>query len=62
MKERICDVCGVKFVRGLKIRALHKGISPWTKRIFICEKCENVLKLLILKHRKTSEFKKILGD
>ena len=52
MKDRACDVCGVKFVRGLQLKALHDGINPWKKRIYICEKCENVIKLMILKIRR----------
>ncbi len=51
-KDRICDVCGTKFVRGLQLKALHDGIEPWKKRIYICEKCENVMKLMILQQRK----------
>ena len=62
LREKICDVCGVKFIRGLEIKALHKGISPWTKKIFICDKCENVMKLLILQHRKIDEAKKIFEE
>ncbi len=55
MKDRVCDVCGVKFVRGLQLKALHDGINPWKKRIYICEKCENVIKLMILQTRKKRE-------
>lgn len=51
-KDRVCDVCGVKFVRGLQLKALHDGVEPWKKRIYICEKCENVMKLMILQQRK----------
>ena len=51
-KDKVCDVCGVKFVRGLQLKALHDGIEPWKKRIYICEKCENVMKLMILQQRK----------
>ena len=54
-KDRICDVCGCKFITGIKIKALKKGISPWNKRIFVCEKCENVMKLMILHYRKKRE-------
>ena len=50
--DKVCDVCGVKFVRGLQLKALHDGIEPWKKRIYICEKCENVMKLMILQQRK----------
>ena len=55
MGAKICDVCGCEFKRGLKIRALHRGIDPWKKRIFVCEKCENVVKLMILQYRKRRE-------
>lgn len=51
-KNRVCDVCGVKFIRGLELKALHDGIAPWKKRIYICDKCENVMKLMILQQRK----------
>lgn len=55
MKERICDICGCKFKRGLSLKALHDGIAPWQKKIFICEKCENVIKLMVLQVRKKKE-------
>ena len=54
-KNRVCDVCGVKFIRGLELKALHDGIAPWKKRIYICDKCENVMKLMILQYRKRKE-------
>ena len=54
-RESICDVCGCRFERGLKLKALHNGINPWKKRIFVCDKCENVLKLMILQYRKKRE-------
>ncbi len=53
--KKVCDICGVKFERGLQIKALHKGINPWQKRIFICDKCENVIKLMVLQVRKKRE-------
>lgn len=51
-RKRVCDVCGVMFVRGLEMKALHDGIQPWKKKIFVCEKCENVMKLMILQYRR----------
>ena len=53
---KICDICGCPFDRGLKLRALHNGIDPWKKRIFICDKCENVIKLMVLQHRRRKAF------
>lgn len=53
--KKVCDICGCKFVRGLSIKALHDGIDPWNKKIFICEKCENVIKLMVLQYRKKKE-------
>jgi hypothetical protein len=34
------------------MKALHYGIAPWQKKIFVCEKCENVIKLMVLKIRR----------
>jgi len=52
MKKRVCDICGMKFERGLQMKALHDGIAPWQKKIFVCDKCENVIKLMVLKIRR----------
>lgn len=52
MKQRVCDICGMKFERGFQVKALHDGINPWKKKLFICEKCENVIKLMVLKIRR----------
>lgn len=62
MREKVCDICGMKFVRGLKIRALRNGIAPWNKKIFICDKCENVIKLMVLKNLRRDEYKKIFEE
>ena len=51
-RKRICDICGMPFQRGLQMKALHDGIAPWQKKIFVCEKCENVIKLIVLKIRR----------
>lgn len=55
--KKVCDVCGAQFVRGLSLKALHDGINPWKKKIFICDKCENVIKLMILQHRRKASLK-----
>lgn len=51
-RRKICDICGTPFARGIQIRALHDGIAPWQKKIFVCEKCENAIKLMVLKVRR----------
>ncbi len=49
---RICDICGEEFKRGLSVKALHKGINPWKRKIFVCDKCEYILKHLVLAYRR----------
>lgn len=51
-RKKICDICGMPFERGFQVKALHDGINPWKKKLFICEKCENVIKLMVLKIRR----------
>lgn len=43
---RICDTCGQPFYKGIKIFGIGK------KKQIMCEKCENVMKLMILKYRR----------
>ena len=50
--EKVCDICGLKFERGIQMKAIRKGLAPWQKRTYVCEKCENVLKLIVLKYRR----------
>lgn len=52
MKDRVCDICGMKFDKGFVVKTLHSGINPWKKKAYVCLKCENTLKLLVLQHRK----------
>jgi len=47
--DRICDTCGQPFAKGIKIIGFRK------KNELMCEKCENVMKLMILKHRRSKE-------
>ena len=55
-KKKVCDICGAEFVRGVQVKALHDGIAPWKKKLYVCEKCENVMKLLVLQHRRKKSF------
>ena len=55
MGTKVCDICGCLFERGVSVKALHKGINPWKRRIFVCEKCENVVKMMVLQYRKKKE-------
>jgi hypothetical protein len=45
-RTKICDICGQPFYKGIKIQGLGK------KKEIACEKCENVMKLMILKYRR----------
>lgn len=49
MRDRICDVCGCKIDKGIKLKGFRK------KTQYMCEKCENTLKLTILQVRKKRE-------
>lgn len=52
LKSRVCDICGNTFEHGVVVKTLHSGINPWKKKSYICYKCENVMKLLVLQHRR----------
>lgn len=47
--EKICDVCGRPFEKGIKIFGFKK------RNELMCDKCENVFKLMILKYRRAKE-------
>ena len=47
--NKICDVCGQLFYKGVIIPGIRK------KRQKMCEKCENTMKLMILYHRRKKE-------
>lgn len=51
-KEKICDICGAPFKRGISVRTILDGVAPWKTKAYICEKCENVIKLMVLQYRK----------
>lgn len=48
-KVKVCDICGQTFYKGVKIPGIAK------KTQIVCEKCENVMKLMILKYRRKNE-------
>jgi hypothetical protein len=45
-REKVCDVCGYPSRKGIKMAGFGK------KRQFVCEKCENAMKLMILQIRR----------
>ena len=49
---KICDICGEKFKGGLAVKAINEKFHPWKKKILVCDKCEYVLKRLILAYRR----------
>ena len=50
--KKVCDICGETFVKGLKVKDMRYGTMPWNKKIYVCDKCEHVLKMLVLSHRR----------
>lgn len=48
-KPKICDICGQPFYKGARIKGFRK------RNELMCEKCENVMKLLILRVRRGKE-------
>lgn len=46
---KICDICGKPFRKGIRIKGFRK------KSELMCEKCENVMKLMILRIRSGKE-------
>lgn len=55
MSIKVCDICGSPFKRGLCMHKYFNGIIPWKKSIYVCEKCENVIKRMVLQYRKRRE-------
>lgn len=51
LKERVCSVCGEKSKEGLLIQRIDEKIFPPSPS-FVCNKCEHVMKMLILSHRR----------
>jgi len=49
---KICDVCGEPFTKGLKAKGIRCGVAPWKKKVYVCDKCSHVIKMLILSHRR----------
>lgn len=52
MKVNHCDICRQEFKDGLKLKGIKKGL-PWKRSYYICDKCEYVLKRVVLSYRKT---------
>lgn len=48
-RYKTCDTCGQLFYRGIRIGGVGK------RGQVMCEKCENVMKLMILKYRRKKE-------
>lgn len=48
-RMKICDICGKPFDKGIKIKGFRKRDE------LMCDKCENVVKLMILKFRRDKE-------
>lgn len=57
MKKHICDICGFEFNKGIQMKEIRAGLIPKKKNIYICEKCSNVMKMVILSYRRMPEVK-----
>ncbi len=51
MKARKCDICQMEGKRGMKVRLVGFGWPPW-KKLFVCEKCMNTMKVLVRSYRR----------
>lgn len=53
---RVCDICGRESKQGMTLKKAKWGVLPWKRKLYMCDKCWDVLQNLILGYRRRMKY------